>query len=66
MLKESISSDQIRAARALLRWSAMELASKSSVGVATIKLSDLRLCRVCLGGILRPWMLFDRRSSRVA
>ena len=37
MLKASITSDQIRAARALLRWSAAGLASKSGVGIATIK-----------------------------
>ena len=37
MLKASITSDQIRGGRALLRWSAMELASKSGVGIATIK-----------------------------
>jgi hypothetical protein len=32
-----ISSAQLRAARALLRWSALELASASKVGVATIR-----------------------------
>ena len=32
-----ITSDQIRAARALLRVSVNELASKSGIGVATIK-----------------------------
>lgn len=32
-----ITSDQIRAARALLKWSADELALKASVGVATIR-----------------------------
>ena len=37
MLKGSISSDQIRAARALLRWSAQKLAAESGVGIATIK-----------------------------
>lgn len=32
-----ITSDQIRAARALLRWSSSDLADKSGVGSATIK-----------------------------
>lgn len=32
-----ISSAQLRAARALLRWSAMDLAKASKVGVATIR-----------------------------
>jgi transcriptional regulator with XRE-family HTH domain len=32
-----ISSAQLRAARALLRWSALELAKASKVGVATIR-----------------------------
>ena len=32
-----ISSAQLRAARALLRWSAVELAQASKVGVATIR-----------------------------
>lgn len=36
-----ISSDQIRAARALLRWSADELAKTSGVGVATIRRIEL-------------------------
>jgi DNA-binding transcriptional regulator YiaG len=32
-----ISTDQVRAARALLRWSAQRLADASGVGVATIR-----------------------------
>ncbi len=32
-----ITSDQIRAARALLRWSSADLAKRSGVGSATIK-----------------------------
>ena len=32
-----ITSDQIRAARALLRWSSTELSKRSGVGSATIK-----------------------------
>ena len=37
MLNELITSEQIRAARALLRWSSQDLADRSGVGVATIK-----------------------------
>jgi hypothetical protein len=33
----NISSAQLRAARALLRWSALDLAKASKVGVATIR-----------------------------
>lgn len=36
-----ISSHQIRAARALLRWSADSLASESGIGVATIRRMEL-------------------------
>lgn len=36
-----ISSDQIRAARAFLRWSADDLAKVSGVGVATIRRIEL-------------------------
>jgi transcriptional regulator with XRE-family HTH domain len=36
-LLELITSGQIRAARALLRWTAIDLANKSGVGSATIK-----------------------------
>ena len=32
-----ISTDQIRAARAFLRWTALDLAQASGVGVATIR-----------------------------
>jgi DNA-binding Xre family transcriptional regulator len=34
---ELITSDQIRAARALLRWSSQDLATNSGIGSATIK-----------------------------
>src|SRR4051812_19590811 len=34
---ENISSAQMRAARALLRWTALDLAKASKVGVATIR-----------------------------
>lgn len=37
---KSLTSAQIRAARALLRWSARELANESSVGVATIRRAE--------------------------
>ena len=36
-----ISSSQIRAARALLRWSAEDLARESALGVATIRRLEL-------------------------
>ena len=32
-----ITSDQIRAARALLRWSAQELAASAKVGISTVQ-----------------------------
>jgi transcriptional regulator with XRE-family HTH domain len=37
-----LTSDQIRAARALLRWRAEDLARESRVGVATIRRAELR------------------------
>jgi ribosome-binding protein aMBF1 (putative translation factor) len=37
----AITSAQIRAARALLRWSAVDLAQKSSVGVNTIRRAEV-------------------------
>ena len=37
MQKALITTSQIRAARALIRWSATELAIKSGIGVSTIK-----------------------------
>ena len=40
MIKK-ISSAQMRAARALLRWSALDLASASKVGVATIRRAEV-------------------------
>ena len=36
-----ISSAQMRAARALLRWSALDLATASKVGVATIRRAEV-------------------------
>jgi hypothetical protein len=38
---EPLTSAQIRAARALLRWSAIDLAKESSVGVATVRRAEL-------------------------
>jgi transcriptional regulator with XRE-family HTH domain len=37
----SLTSAQIRAARALLRWRAQDLARASSVGIATIRRAEL-------------------------
>jgi len=36
-----ITSEQIRAARALIRWSAKDLADKSGIGIATIRRIEL-------------------------
>jgi hypothetical protein len=36
-MARKISSAQVRAARAMLRWSALDLAAESKVGVATIR-----------------------------
>jgi hypothetical protein len=41
MDKTGLSSAQIRAGRALLRWSAVELAAAANVGVATIRRAEL-------------------------
>ena len=40
---KTLTSAQIRAARALLRWSAVDLASRSSVGVTTIRRAELAI-----------------------
>jgi hypothetical protein len=42
MNDRALTSAQIRAARALIRWSADELALHSSVSVATIRRAELR------------------------
>jgi hypothetical protein len=39
--KKSLTSAQIRAARALVRWSAEDLAHSSSVGLTTIRRAEL-------------------------
>jgi len=41
MKKSTLTSAQIRAARALLRWSAEDLARQSSIGVTTIRRAEL-------------------------
>jgi hypothetical protein len=41
MKKSPLTSDQIRAARALIRWRAQDLAHASVVGVATIRRAEL-------------------------
>jgi ribosome-binding protein aMBF1 (putative translation factor) len=38
---KSLTSAQIRAARALLRWSAEELAQESAIGVTTVRRAEL-------------------------
>jgi hypothetical protein len=40
-LPKSLTSAQIRAARALIRWSAQQLADASAVGVTTIRRAEL-------------------------
>ena len=39
---DSITSGQIRAARALLRWTAADLANSCQVGIATVKRAELQ------------------------
>ena len=41
MSSKPLTSAQIRAARALIRWSAQELATKTAVGVTTIRRAEL-------------------------
>ena len=41
MSPKPLTSAQIRAARALIRWSAQELANKTAVGVTTIRRAEL-------------------------
>jgi hypothetical protein len=40
-MQKNLTSAQIRAARALLRWRAQDLARESAVGVATIRRAEL-------------------------
>jgi hypothetical protein len=41
MSAKPLTSAQIRAARALIRWSALQLAEKTAVGVTTIRRAEL-------------------------
>jgi len=41
MKSKPLTASQIRAARALLRWSAEDLAQRSAVGVATIRRAEV-------------------------
>jgi transcriptional regulator with XRE-family HTH domain len=41
MSLKPLTSAQIRAARALIRWSALQLAEKTAVGVTTIRRAEL-------------------------
>jgi hypothetical protein len=41
MVGRKISTAQVRAARALLRWTALDLAAASKVGVATIRRTEV-------------------------
>ena len=41
MPPKPLTSPQIRAARALIRWSALQLAKQTAVGVATIRRAEL-------------------------
>ena len=43
-----LTSAQIRAARALIRWSAQELANQSAVGVTTIRRAELTVSATAL------------------
>ncbi len=51
-MKESVpqplTSDQIRAARALLRWSAEDLARMSALGVTTVRRAELKVGQTSL------------------
>lgn len=42
MVFQALTSSQIRAARALLRWSAADLARATSIGVTTIRRAELK------------------------
>jgi hypothetical protein len=48
MRASSLTSGQIRAARALLRWSAVELARASAVGLNTVKRAELAQAKTSL------------------
>jgi len=44
----SLTSAQIRAARALVRWRAQDLARESSVGIATIRRAELAIAETSM------------------
>jgi hypothetical protein len=46
--KKSLTSAQIRAARALIRWSAEDLARSSAVGLTTIRRAELTIEKTSL------------------
>ena len=46
--KKPLTSDQVRAARALLRWSAEDLSRQSSVSLRTIRRAELAECRTTM------------------
>jgi hypothetical protein len=50
MRDKPLSSAQIRAARALVRWRAEDLARESAVGIATIRRAELREKETSLTG----------------
>jgi len=43
MQKELITSDQIRAARAMLRWSSADLSERAGLGTATLKRLEVQV-----------------------
>jgi len=57
-----ITSSQIRAARALLRWSSLDLAMKSGVGSSTIKRLEI-MDGVPTGQIRTLMAIFDALES---
>lgn len=48
MVFKPLTSAQIRAARALLRWSADDLARETAVGVTTIRRAELSECETSM------------------
>ena len=60
---KSLTSAQIRAARALLRWSAEDLARESAVGVTTIRRAELAEAEISMTA---PNNLAIRRALEAA
>ena len=48
MTSKQLTAAQIRAARALLRWSAIDLATKSAVGFSTVRRAELTEAKTSL------------------